>query len=323
MKRRWTALLMVLALVLGLAGCGGNSSSGTKSSGSKEKKNSGTKYECDQVVYDQEDVKMTVTGYQITDTSSHAILIEVENNTESMIAVDKTSLNINGYMIDEYSEFMGSENISSILEMQKETGDDFDKFVENYFHTIDTGKTETVELSVYLNDSLEKYLGDVQQIDISMSAMKFTDPEDEETLGAEDLPWGEVVTVQTDAYDGELKLPEIEGDEIFNQDGIRIVVLGKELDEDKELTIDVFVENSSDKAVFVSDEDLSVNDFMMDAFLNVPYIMEAGVKVIGELSSFDEVDAETMDDIESLEFSIEVMDADTYTSIGTASYTME
>ena len=66
-----------------------------------------------------------------------------------------------------------------------------------------------------------------------------------------------------------------------------------------------------------------MNDFMMDAFLNVPYIMEAGVKVIGELSSFDEVDAETMDDIESLEFSIEVMDADTYTSIGTASYTME
>ena len=104
MKRRWTAMLMVLALVLGLAGCGGNSSSGTKSSGSKEKKNSGTKYECDQVVYDQEDVKMTVTGYQITDTSSHAILIEVENNKYELIKNYKDGFDLNEFT-SHYTDF--------------------------------------------------------------------------------------------------------------------------------------------------------------------------------------------------------------------------
>lgn len=338
MKRRWIAICAAGMLVLGMTGCGGNASSGEGASSdgassadtqSKSEKDAETGYTLDTVLYDQEGLKITASEYQINEKGTHSIVFEVENGTDSAIGFDYTSLDVNGFVVEDYSNPFSSVmdftwQLDMVRTTSEEAGYDFEEELEDWYHIVPAGETAEKTVDVYLDDAEEACIGEIQQIDLSVAAMKFTDMEDLSTLGAQEMPEGETVSIQTDAFDGELVLPEVEGTEIYNQDGIRIVVLGMEFDEEyKDLEIGLYLENNTDKNIGLIEKDFSVNDFMTNAYLSMCSSVKSHAKACGNLSLIDELDLESQDEIQNLEFTVEIMDEDTYDTIGTATYTYE
>lgn len=327
MKRRWLAIAAAAVLVLGLAGCGGSNSgsssgAGTKANGSKS---SVTQFDLDQVIYDQEGVTVTATGYQMTDNGNDKLLISVKNDTEYNVAVDETSITVNGFVESTYIMGLEAFEIEMTLSDLEVMGyDSAQEFLESRYYMTEPGETKDFEISVVFGDNELPYIGKVQQIQISMDAMKFTDMENEENLGAEEMPDGEVVTIETEEFDGELKLPEMDGTEIYNQNGIRIVALGMEYDSDyQELDIGLCIENNSEQSISLFSNQASVNDFMQDAGIGLYGDLLSGQKIITSLELRNMTDIEKVEDVESLECTIEINNADTYDLIDTVTYTYE
>lgn len=327
MKRRWLAIAATAVLVLGLAGCGGSNSgsssgAGTKANGSKS---SVTQFDLDQVIYDQEGVTVTATGYQMTDNGNDKLLISVKNDTEYNVAVDETSITVNGFVESTYIMGLEAFEIEMTLSDLEVMGyDSAQEFLESRYYMTEPGETKDFEISVAFGDNELPYIGKVQQIQISMDAMKFTDMENEENLGAEEMPDGEVVTIETEEFDGELKLPEMDGTEIYNQNGIRIVALGMEYDSDyQELDIGLCIENNSEQSISLFSNQASVNDFMQDAGIGLYGDLLSGQKIITSLELRNMTDIEKVEDVESLECTIEINNAETYDLIDTVTYTYE
>lgn len=327
MKRRWLAIAATAVIVLGLAGCGGSNSgsssgAGTKANGSKS---SVTQFDLDQVLYDQEGVTVTATGYQMTDNGNDKLLISVKNDTDYEVAVDETSISVNGFVESTYIMGLEAYEIEMVLSDLETMGyDSAQDFLDTMYYMTGPGETKDFEISVVFGDDELPYIGKVQQIQISMDAMKFTDMENEVNLGAEEMPDGEVVTIETGEFDGELKLPEMDGTEIYNQDGIRIVELGMEYDaEYQELDVNLYIENNSEQSMSLFSDQASVNDFMQDVGIGLYGDLLSGQKIITSLEIRNMTDIEKVEDVESLECTIEIENADTYDLIDTVTYTYE
>lgn len=337
MKKRWIAICTAIVLAFGLVGCGGgnsssggdNTSSGAISGETSGEASAGTEYTLDQVVYDQEGVAITATGYRIDENESHYLVLEVENSTESMVGLDCSSLTINGLQIsDGAPSALNSLDVEMMLSIQKDampedSEEEWDAFLEDYYHVVEAGETKEVEINLYLSDAQAACIGTIQQLELSMTTIKFTDPDDKDTLGAEDMPLGEVVTIQTDKFEDELVLPEIEGEEIYNKEGIRLVLLGVEYNESSEtLYVNIYTENNSDKVLSLSENSVTLNDFVEESYMDFAYGLKKGLRAVSRLSLYD-VDIESMEDVENLEFTIDISDDETYETIDTVTYTYE
>lgn len=324
MKRRWIAIATAAVLVLGLVGCGGSggssSGSGTSTTSSKSK---ATQFDLDQVIYDQDGVTVTVTGYQMTDNGSDTLNISVKNDTEYPVAADTISMSINGFVVDQYIMGLGVFEVETILSDLEGFGyDSVDEFLEDTYNMTQPGETKDFEIGVWIGSDELPYIGKVQQIQVAADALKFTDMENEENLGAEEMPDGEEVTIETEEFDGELKLPEMEGTEIYNQDGIRIVELDKEYDaEYQELDITVYIENNSEQTISFWGEQAYVNDFVQDFSTGMYGDMKTGQKIITSMYIQDLTDIEKLEDIESLECVFEIRNSETFDNIGAVTYT--
>lgn len=335
MRKRWIAACAAALLVLGAVGCGGSESGGTdtdsgKQSGDSAAKESGvTEYAVEQVLYEQEGVTITATGYQVDERGNHSIIFEVQNDTDSAIGMDCTGLSVNGLQLKERFNSLTSAEISNMMSVAdsfaEASGEDIEEFIDDHYHIVAAGETREIEWEQYLDNAQKQCMqcmGEVQEIEISAGAIKLTDMEDMATLGAEEMPEGETVTIHTDAYEGEVKLPEIEGTEIYNQDGIRIVVMDMDYDADYgDLEIYVYAENNSDQEVGFLERDISVNDYVVDGMLTITGELESGTRAAGSVVIFDEVEIESLEDIESLEFTVDICAGELYETIGSAVYT--
>lgn len=181
----------------------------------------------EQVIYDQDGVKVTVTGFDSTNMFGVGIPILVENNSDRNICVQIRNSSINGCMTD----FQASVEVAS-------------------------GKKANDEITI-LKSELEKY-GIEQVADLECS-LHFSDPDTYMTIT--DTPTINIETNLTGKYE---QACDDSGNTVYDENGIKIVSQGVENDDIWGLSPKFYMENNTDQAITIQIRDTSVNGYMLN-----------------------------------------------------------
>ena len=231
----------------------------------------------EQVLFEQEGIKVTATEYVTDSIWGDGIKVLLENNSDKTVTVSCDALIVNNYMIS-------------------------DLFVSE----VASGKKANE--TMYLSSSELKAAGieSVGQVEIYFNVF---DSETYDTVFK-----SECVTIQTSEFANMDTVPDDTGTELYNADGIRIV--GKTVDENSfwGTAILLYCENNSGKNVGISVEEMSINGFMMSPFFSTT--VYDGKMAINEITIFSsDLEENGISAIEDVELKFHIYNADTYDTI--------
>lgn len=232
------------------------------------------------VLVDQDGIKITAKSMAYEEYYGPAVKLSVENNSDKNITVSTDSVCVNGYMIS------GS-----------------------MYTQVVAGKKANDTLRFYA-DTLKDYgIEQIAQMDIVFSIY---DSDSYKTIFTPDE-----VCLTTSAFGTYTQSYDDSGDVLYEKDGIRIVYQGSRQDDYYGTTYRLYTENTSDKPVFVSMEDVSIDGYMVNALFMVK--VPAGRVAVDYLEfSPSELEENDITEIKDIEFHFEISDGDTYRTINTS-----
>lgn len=234
----------------------------------------------EQVLVDQDGIKITANEYVTDSIWGDGVKLLIENNSDSDYTVGCDALIVNDYMITDLfvSEVAAGKKSNETVYLSSSqlnaAGIDNVGKVEIYFHAYDSNY-----------DYIFKDL--------------YTE-------------------IKTSAYDTMDTTPNDVGMELYNENGIRIV--GKAVDEDSfwGTGILLYCENTSGRNVGISVDDMSINGFMMTPFFATT--VYNGKKSIDEITVFSsELEENGIESIDEVELKFHIYDSDSYTTIADSS----
>lgn len=232
----------------------------------------------EEVLVDQNQIRITAKSLE-ENWLGQEMKVLIENDSEKAVTVSLDALMINDYMM------------SSFL-----------------YETVSAGKKSNATFEVFnskLKDAGIENIGKIEMI------FNFTNPDTYRTEYT-----SEIIELKTNLYDSMDDKPNDMGKELVNNNGIRIV--GKYVDEGSIWGngVVLYIENNSDRNVYVSAEELSVNGYMIDEYLfsDVRAHKKAIETMILSSSDLENNDIETIEEI-STKFTI--IDKDSYRQIFT------
>lgn len=283
---RMLSVVPVLALFAVMAMGSGSDTSDKDDGGNKKEIVSTTENETtaatevsivEQVLLDQDGLKITAKEYVNDDIWGDGIKLLIENNSDTDLGVGCNALIVNNYMITDLfsSSIAAGKKANETMWLSSHeleaAGIENVGQVEIHFHIFDSNSYET----------------------------KFD---------------SDVVTIKTSAFEEMDTTPNDAGQELFNQDGIRIV--GKVVDEDSfwGTAVLLYVENTSGTNVTISCEDLSVNGFMVTpVFSSTVYDGKMAFDEITILSP--ELEENDITSVDEIELQFHIFNTDTYNTI--------
>lgn len=308
MKRKKTALpgAAAIAILLGaamLAGCGSGTekkaitaatavqettAAGTEETVAAEETAAAEEEETDvsasadtqieeQVLLDAEGVKVTATGYTTDPIWGDGISLLIENSSDSNVALQCDALIVNHYMI--------TDLFSSDVAAGKKANDTL------YLSSQEleaAGIDNIGEIEVYF------YLYDPDTYERTYTAEK--------------------ADIKTNHYDDMDTEPNDEGQELVNENGIRIV--GKYVDENSFWgnAVVLYLENNTDRNVTIQCDDMSVNGFMVTPYFSST--VYAGRMAVDDITLMQsELDENNITSVDDVELTFHVFDPDTYETI--------
>ncbi len=297
--KKAAAIIAAVILAISMAACAASSDSGKKAitssggassdagtasadasaateSGSSQSGSSGTTID-EQVLMDAEGVKVTALKYTEDELYGDGIKILIENNSDKNVGITSDATIVNDYML---TDLFSSE--------------------------VAAGKKSNE--TIYLMSSELKAAGieNVGQIEIYLHLY---DPDTYETTYTADP-----VTIKTNKYDEMDTEPNDDGQELYNDNGFRIV--GKYVDEDTIWGngIVLYLENNTDQNVTFQCDDMSVNGYMMTPYFSST--VYAGKKAISEITLMQsELDDNGIDSVDNVELTFHIFNNDTYETI--------
>lgn len=298
MKKRTKLLALVLSVVTMssmLFGCGssaapkknivvGEGTTETEESQTEETAGSSTDAEQtssdvsieEQVLLDQDGIKITATEYVTDSIMGDGIKLLVENNSDTDYTIGCDELIVNDYMIaDLFSvDVAAGKKSNEMMYLSsselKAAGIDTVGKVEMYFHAYDANWDDLFQ-NVY------------SEIETSEFANMDTTPNDE-------------------------------GTELYNENGIRIV--GKTVDENSfwGTAILLYIENTSGKNVGISVDNMSINGFMMTPYFSTT--VYDGKKAIDDITIMSsDLEENGIESIDEVELKFHIYDEDSYDTI--------
>jgi hypothetical protein len=232
----------------------------------------------EQVVLDEQGVRITVLSLEEDNWFGPTLNLLIENNTEKSLTVQARNTSVNGVMMDPY-----------------------------FSCDVAAGKKANSELSFLSTDFSDAGITTLQSVEISFYVY--------ETESWDEVFTSGMVTIQTNAPASFQQTFDITGTEVYNNKGIRFVVLG--LDESDPVwgsNVRVYVENNGTRGITVQLTDVSVNGFMID-----PYYYSAllsGKVAFDRITFFQtDLDDNHISSIETLEFRVHVYDTDSWDTI--------
>lgn len=234
----------------------------------------------EQVLFEQEGVKITATEYVSDSLWGDSINLLIENNSDKSVGIGCDALIVNNYML---TDFMSA--------------------------TVAAGKKSNESLTLSSTELEAAGIENVGQIEVQFHLF---DPDTYMTNVT-----GEMAVIQTSEFANMDTTTDEEGTELYNENGIRIV--GKYVDENSfwGSAVLLYMENNSGKKVTVSCDDLSVNGFMITSFLYTN--IYDGKKAIDEITLMSsDLEANGITSIEEVELVFNIVDADTYSTIATS-----
>lgn len=277
-------LPLLLAGMLFLAGCSSGNSEPVSVASAETSANSQAEQETDAqevtlpetVLYDQNSIRITATGLTTDSLLGPELNLLVENDSAQNILVQPDYCMVNGYMMDGL--------LSTDVAAGKKANDSVD-FLRNVLARCGIETITDIELALVISD------GDTWQ------TLYETGP----------------VTLQTSAAGTYTQTYDDSGEEIYNQNGIRVVA--KSVDDDLfGKGIRFYLENNTDTAVAVNAENVSVNGYMMtDLFYSDLAPHSHALDSLTLLSS--ELEENNIDTITDAELSLRITDADSYQTV--------
>ena len=270
---------MTFLLLLTVCACGSSGSEGEGKDPSGGKEPNAPLTVAEQVCYDENNIKITVTSFDEDGSfMGPELKILVENNGEKNITVQVRDVSINDIMIDgslstdvapgkkanDEISFMSSDlEIANIKTIKK---------IELYFHIFDSDSWDT----------------------ISDSGM---------------------VTIETSADKSIMQEYDDSGFVAYDQKGYKIVI--KKLNDEDSFwgaELAVYVENNSGKDVTVQARDVSINGFMVDPSFSCDVLN--GKKAFDTITFFEsDLESNNITDITDLEISFHIFDAHSWDTI--------
>lgn len=228
------------------------------------------------VLFDQDGIRITATGLSTDSLFGPELNLLVENDSAQNIVVQPNYCMVNGYMMDGL--------LSADVAAGKKANDTLD-FLSNALARCGIETITDIELDLVVSD------GD------SWQTLYETGP----------------VILQTSAAGQYTQTYDDSGEEIYNQNGIRVVV--KSVNDDLfGMGIKFYLENNTDKAVIVNADNVSVNGYMMtDLFYSDLAPRSHAVDTLTLLGS--ELEDNHIDTITDAELSLQITDADYYQTI--------
>ncbi|WP_368178816.1 hypothetical protein [Anaerotruncus colihominis] len=186
----------------------------------------------EQVLVDENGIKITATGFDEGGIFGPGIKLLIENNTDTDLTVQARNASVNGYMID--------TSISAEVVAGKKANDTID-FMESDLETCGITTLADFEFSfhIFSTDDWQEYL---------------------------DTPIVQVKNASVDSYNYEY---DDTGTLLYEGEGIRIISKGM-AEEGSFLgpNLKLFIENLSQQGITVQARDVSVNGFMVDTSLS-------------------------------------------------------
>ena len=304
--KKFMSFLLSALLVLSLAACG--SSGSTQSTASESSAGSTTSSEAESsaaateeatatpepteepsaqptleetVLLDEGGIKVTATG--LTDYGLGGVpdlKLHVENNTDGDIMVQTSEYAaVNGCMV---------RGIASIQASAGDSADDTVMFLDDEFEAAGIETVSDIKLAVR----------------------------------AIDADWNEIcasdfVTVKTSAY-GTVETPAVDGDVLYDKDGVKVVLLGTEEEEDFDFYfptyVKLYIENNSEQDITVKTLDFKANGEVTQCSLNAELL--AGTRQFTELRlDADSCTQNGITELKDLSFYFSVCDLMTWNEI--------
>ena len=228
------------------------------------------------VLFDQDGIRVTATGLSTDSLFGPELNLLVENDSAQNIVVQPNYCMVNGYMMDGL--------LSADVAAGKKANDTLD-FLSNALARCGIETITDIELDLVVSD------GD------SWQTLYETGP----------------VILQTSAAGQYTQTYDDSGEEIYNQNGIRVVA--KSVNDDLfGMGIKFYLENNTDKAIIVNTDNVSVNGYMMtDLFYSDLAPRSHAVDTLTLLGS--ELEDNHIDTITDAELSLQITDADYYQTI--------
>ena len=228
------------------------------------------------VLFDQDGIRITATGLSTDSLFGPELNLLVENDSAQNIVVQPNYCMVNGYMMDGL--------LSADVAAGKKVNDTLD-FLSNALARCGIETITDIELDLVVSD------GD------SWQTLYETGP----------------VILQTSAAGQYTQTYDDSGEEIYNQNGIRVVA--KSVNDDLfGMGIKFYLENNTDKAIIVNADNVSVNGYMMtDLFYSDLAPRSHAVDTLTLLGS--ELEDNHIDTITDAELSLQITDADYYQTI--------
>jgi len=235
----------------------------------------------EQEIYNENDVVVTVKGMEngILGTELSCV---IENNSSSNILVTTRDLNVNGYMFE-----------SSGL-----------------YADVAAGKKSNESITLYSSEMQQQGVDTIANIEFKIHLS------DSETWN--DIASSEVISIDTSVAGSYSQTVDDSGDVVYDKDGIRVICKGLKKDSIWDGVVLFYMENGTGRDVSIYTENVSVNGFMEDASCWADIL--AGKRCVDAiyLWDLDDLELESMDDVENIEFNIKVVDKDNWDIIDTS-----
>ena len=234
----------------------------------------------EQVLFDQDNVKLTILSMDTSSLFGTDLNVLIENNSDQNVTVQVRDMSINGLMID--SPLFSSD--------------------------IASGKKSNDSISILLS---ELEINNITTIsDIELSFLVFNS----ETW--EDIFQTDIITVKTSAY-GTVTQAHLEsGEEIVNQSEVIVHFTGFTTDSIFGPVVNFHIINNSDTDITVQARDVSVDGFMIDGMMSADVM--AGKSTNTTLTFFDSTLQENgIDTLNNVELKLNVFNKDTWDDIFT------
>lgn len=231
----------------------------------------------EQVIYDENDIKITATGLDEGWLGAELKLL-IENNSDQSITVQARNANVNGFMVgttmsaDVASGKKANDKLTFETSGLKECGINSIAVMEFYFY-------------IFNSDTWDE-IADT-----------------------------DVITVKTSIADSYVQEVDDSGTVLVDSNGIKIV--GKGLSENGSFWgpgVILYIENNSDKNVTIQVRDVSVNGFMVDSSMSEDVV--AGRKAISDVQFFSsDLEENSITDIEEVELYFHIFDEGTWETV--------
>jgi hypothetical protein len=231
----------------------------------------------EQVIYDENDIKITATGLEEGWMGTELKLL-IENNSSQNITVQARNANVNGYMVDTMmsADVAAGKKANDELTFEttglNECGIESIATMEFYFHIFDS-------------DSWDEILD--------------TD----------------VITMNTSIAETYTQTVDDSGDILVDSNGVKIVAKG--LSSDSSFWgpgVILYIENNSQQDITVQVRDVSVNGFMVDSTMSEDVVV--GKKAISAVQFFSsDLEENSITDITEVELYFHIFDLNSWETI--------